>query len=188
MLPCGFSSPWTSQSSKSIWEPVASKCVQVTDFGGVFEGPGTLMAGTFLSPTFSDRRVNNKWSFPSFTSNGKRTEYLSYDKWEYLVPVSCSFKRAFASSIRRFLKWKQTKHFSNQSCGKKLPVLPMFLLCCASRSLPGLTLTVFVDNMAGIILSPQLHDCWQDKMSKKKKKKKKKRLRIQFSAWFHFGN
>lgn len=124
------------------------------------------MAGAFLSPTFSDRRVNNRWSFPSFANNGKRTEYLLDDKSEYLVPTSCFFKRALASSIKLFLKWKQTKHFSNQSYDKKLLVLPMFPFHCVSWSLPFLTLIVFFSNRAETI-TPKSHDCWQDKMSKK---------------------
>lgn len=115
------------------------------------------------SPTFSDRRVNNRWSFPSLANNGKRTEYLLDDKWEYLVPTSYFLKRALASSIKMFLKWKQTTHFSHQSYGKKLLVLPLFLLCCVSSGLPFRSLSVLFNNMAKVII-PKSHDCRQNKM------------------------
>lgn len=148
---------------------IRNPALKATKFQGVFKCPETLMAGAFLSPTFSDRRVNNRWSFPSFATNGKRMEYLVGDKWECLVPTSCFFKRVLASSIKLFLKWKQTRHFSNQGYDTELPVLPMFLLRCVAWGLPFLSLSVLFNNMAKII-TPKSHDCWQDKMRQKKKK------------------
>lgn len=77
-------------SCKSIWK-CGLKMYESDKILWGFQMSWDFNGRIFLLPTFSDRRVNKRWSFPSLTNNGTRTEYLPDDKWEYLVPTSYFF-------------------------------------------------------------------------------------------------